>query len=396
MHSKQSKIRRWALYVFFFSINFEVWDPLNTDGSFSISKFTGLIYFASIINNIRQFISFDGLKSYLFPIWLFFGLLTIVSYFNINDASSSFFYSSIFQNIIIFWLLLNHERMEENIIEKGLLSFAIGSIALAALYYFGVGIEYTQGRVSIFGDNVNIVGMRMSISSTVLLLMSIQNRLNFSKWRFMLIIPIPIMLLLMEKTGSRVAFLSFALSFVAGTLLLRTKAPGQKLLVLLLALVIAICGWKYLEHAETLKDRILLSFEERDLSSREKIWSSLVPLIRGNPLLGVGRTGYVQYTENVYGYTRSPHNVLLEVLCYTGVTGLIVYLLFIFRIIESSYVAIHRNSLLLPVLLMIPVAGLILSAQILTSKIGWVIFAYVISAGRVPERNAQNRFRNYR
>ena len=47
------QVQRFALYLFFFSINFEVWDPFNTDGFFSVSKLTGLIYLFTIIPQIR-------------------------------------------------------------------------------------------------------------------------------------------------------------------------------------------------------------------------------------------------------------------------------------------------------------------------------------------------------
>ena len=34
-----------VIFVFFFSLNFEIWDPLHTNGSFSVAKLFGIIYF---------------------------------------------------------------------------------------------------------------------------------------------------------------------------------------------------------------------------------------------------------------------------------------------------------------------------------------------------------------
>lgn len=370
------QIQNIALLVFFFSINFEVWDPLNTSGSFSISKLTGLIYLFVMIPQIMNFVSVKEVYQHVRPVIYFFTLLTIISIFNIKPDYPDFFDFSIFQNIILFWILINHEYRNPGILGKGILSFAIGSIVLALLFYLGIGIEIEGGRVTIFGDNENIVGLRMSISVIILLTAVLQNNLKMSKLRIMLLLPIPIMLNLMALTGSRVALLSFILAFLIGLILFKTKKILPKVLIFFTGLVLFILIWQYLMQFEVLKYRMLSSIREGNLSERNIIWSQIFPLIKSNPIFGIGRTGYAQFAQNTFGQDLSPHNVLIEILALTGAVGLIFYLFFLYGIFKRSLTLYSKKGNLLPLLLLVPVMGMLLSAQILAVKLGWVIFSY--------------------
>jgi O-antigen ligase len=371
------RIQSLALLIFFFSLNFEIWDPFHTKGYFSISKLTGYLYLLSMIPMLIHNKTSEEINRLLRPIWIFFTLLTIVSITHINSVYSQFFDLSIFQNIILLWILLNHEQKEELVLEKGMLSFALGSIALSLLFIAGIGIEYVGGRVSIFGDNQNSIGLRMSISIIIILTIVLQKRMQLGKFRFLLLIPIPIMLILIAESGSRIAFISFILAFSTGGLLLKTSNIGKRILSLGIGIIIFIVIWHFLLQYEILATRLLSSIQEGDLAERDIIWQGLVPLIKRNPLFGVGIPGYSLYNSTTLGFVDSPHNVILEVLCLTGITGLFFYLIFLYRIFRGSLNYYRMNGFVLPLILFIPISGLILSAQMLNVKLGWVIIAYI-------------------
>ncbi len=383
------KLQRIALYVFFFSINFEVYDPFHTGGIFSLSKLTGYIYLLTMIPLIIHNTTSHKIKQLLNPVLIFFGLLTLVSIVNINATSYGFFDFSIFQNIVLFWILLNHEEYEPLVLEKGMLSFAMGSVALALLFNAGIGLGFEGDRVTLFNDNQNNVGLRMSISTIILLTTVLQNRLKMRKFQYLLLIPIPIMLTLMAESGSRVAFLSFILAFIAGGFLFKTKKVWAKILVLGIGVLAFLAVWQFLMHIEVLNTRLLLSLEEGDLSERDIIWQRLLPLIKSNPFFGVGKTGYAEFTQVTFGHFTSPHNVFIEILCLTGITGLFFYLMFLYRIFKGSYFLYKTENLILSLLLIIPVLGLLLSGQILFVKIGWVIFAYI--SGNIHPESPENK-----
>jgi O-antigen ligase len=372
--------QRLSLYLFLFSINFETWDPLNTDGSFSISKLTGLLYFASLLPDARALLNTQGLRHVLRPAWLFFVVLTLVSLLNTNDVSSRFFDASIFQCIVLFWILVNHEREDPLVLEKGMISYALGSAVTALLFEAGIGAVYVEGRVSILGENQNTIGIKMVISMAVFLLAIIQNRLKLGPRRWLFLVPVPIMMHLMAETGSRVAFISYALVFAGGIVLLRTKNISRKVGIMALGSIAALFTGFVLVQSGVLGTRLENSLEGGDLAHRDMIWESLEPLIEQHPVFGVGETGYAHYTALTYGGVKSPHNVFLEVLCYSGAVGLFCYGLYLFQVAKYAVRSYRRSGYLLPLLLLVPIMGELVSGQMLWIKTGWVVFAYMLSS----------------
>lgn len=340
-----------------------------------------------MIPKIIRFTTSDDIKPFLKPIWLFFGLLTLVGLFNINVNYSNFIDFSIFLNILFFWILMNHEHQDPLVLEKGMLSFALGSVALALLFNAGIGIEYsTAGRVSIFGDNENNTGIRVCISMLILILVIVQNRLQIGKIRYLLLLPIPVMLKLMTQTGSRIAIISFLLAFITGGVLLRTKKVWGKIVSITIVVLAIIFIGQYVMQDDVIRLRLLQSIQEGDLSGRDVIWERLLPLIKDNPIFGVGKTGYAHYAQSTFGAVESPHNVLLEVLCLTGITGLIIFLIFIYRIVKRSYQNYKTEGLMLQLLLIFPILGMLLSSHILQVKIGWAMFAYIAGFSNLNQK----------
>lgn len=381
-------LQRIALLLFFFSINFEMMS-LNADKTFSVSKLFGILYIISILPQYQKFIRLDVVTYYLMPLVFLFGLLTLMNLVNINEISASFFDFTIFLNIILFWIMINHERKDYMILEKGMLSFALGSAVVTLCFNFGIGVIYIDDRLFMFGDDPNYVASRTLIGIIIIVLALVQNRLKLGWYRFLLLLPIPIMIKLLFETGSRFGFIAFALSFGAGVLLYKTKNIWRKLAVFVIGIASMIAIVIILMQSETMVERLELTAETGDTAGRTNIWQNLLPIIKENPVFGIGQTGYLSESRSLLNraVARSPHNVIIEILCYTGIVGLVIYLFFLYRIGFASYISYKMNNILLPLLLLIPVTGIILSIQILTVKIGWVIFAYVVSTLAIKKKN---------
>lgn len=371
MHSFRH-IRNFSLYLFLFFTNFQELKFLGVD-FFSIPKLTALLYVLTLLPQLKDFIHIAKIKLLLIPIWIFFLLLTLVSLFNIKEISFIFFDFGLFQNILLFWFLLNHSRREPLVLEKAMLSLAFGSAFLAILYKAGIGIEFSDdGRITMFGDNQNIIGLRMTISITILAFSVLQNTLQINKLRYFLLTPIPIMLELLAVTASRVALISFVLCVISGIFLFKTRKAWIKIVAFSIGFVVFVFIYRFFMQYETLILRLLQSYEGGDLAGRGEIYETVIPVIIANPIFGIGKTGY----SYLFG-DMSPHNVFLEVLSYTGSIGLLFYLFFLFIIFKIAVKTRNASGNILPFLLLIPVAGFLLSGQILTQKLGWIIFAYI-------------------
>ncbi len=374
-------LQRISLYIFLFSLNFEVWDPFETEGYFSISRLTGIIYFVVSIPAIINYKTSEKFKPIFNTIIVFFCYLIFVNAIHAESTKDSILDFTIFQNIVLFWILINHVRTEPLVLEKGLVFFSLGAATLALLYYLGIGIEITNdGRVSIFGDNQNAIGQRMCFAITIVTLAILQNRVNINKSRFLLLLIIPVLLGLLVATGSRLSILSLAIVFIAGLVLFKTKSHLAKGVIFLIGIVCFIFMVQLALENEMLRERFLSSIQEGNLSDRDVIWEHIFPLIKQNTIFGVGQTGYTNFCFDIFGRYMSPHNVILEIVCFTGVIGLFIYFIFLYQIFTQAYILYKAEGFLLPLLLSITVMGILLGSHILEVKIGWVILAYIATS----------------
>src|ERR1035437_5227563 len=333
---RQAAMGNIVFCLFMASLNFEMFSVLSVGygvgANMTLTKLLGVLYFITMVPHFPSLVRASGSAPFLRPLWLFFGLLTAVSLFYLQGPFSKTEYLSIFQNLVLFSFLIAHVRKNPLILETGMLFFALGAAAQSGLFLAGIGLEDSGGRITIFGDNANIIGLRMGAGMVVLALAAAQNRLKLGKWRYLLLAPLPIMLQFMLATGSRVAMIAFALALVTGVLLFKTKQLLVKIGVLALGAICSYAVWLSLLSAETLSGRFLETIQSRNLAGRDDIWRNLLPLVASHPLFGSGLTGYAQYANTTFGSSTSPHNVLLEVLCYTGLVGLSIFLWFLGRV----------------------------------------------------------------
>lgn len=376
---KLSRLQDYSLIMLFFSINFEVWDPLNTGGYFSLSKFFGIIYFFTILPRLNSFLVIPKkIKGVLIPLFLFYFLLLLMNFLNLGYYSSDIFSSSILLNIIFFVFILNHERLRSGIIEKSFIGYLVGAMLTVVAFYYGIGVTIeSDGRVSLFGDNQNLIGIRMVVATYLLTHYLLKYGLVLPKPLVLSIslAYIPIIMLLLN-TGSRVSTISLMLGGSLFLIMYRSKNYITKLF--LIGFFIAFSGMvlEWILNSEVVGSRLVKTIEEGNLAGRDTIWETVLPLIKDHILFGVGQTGYIDFTYKISGKYFSPHNVLLEIMSYTGLVGLILYLLFVCRVFLSSLRYYFKFRELIPLLFAVPVAGVLLSGQILTLKLCWFIFAY--------------------
>lgn len=311
-----------------------------------------------------------------------------------NPFSSNFLDITILLNIFLFWVMVNHERLDSGVLLKGMFSFSLGAIVLTFLYNAGIGIEYSGGRVSIFGDNENAIAVRLSIAVIILIYIVVSDALSFKWWRYLLLLPIPLMLPFMFETGSRKAFIGFVGAFVVGIFLYKSKQNWYKILVVVCAVIASSYFIELLLDSDILYSRLLKTKEEGSLGGREFIWSNILSFIQDNIIWGAGKTGYHKFSIQTFGGITSPHNVLFEVLAYTGIIGLSMYLYFIVKATWQAFRGYKINGFLLPFLLLIPTWGLILGGQALEGKMVWATLAFAVSTIFVNKKFNEDIVRN--
>ena len=382
----RKSVQNYALYCYFFSISIE---SINLYGYGSISFFTGLFYLILILPSIKVFSVINNNLKFFFPIVVFFIWLTLNSLININYFSSRFFDLAFFLNIIIFFAIVNHARKDRMVLEKALLAFAIGAIFTSVLIFLGIGIEQTDeglraSRTTFFNSGPNEFGIKLVTGAVVIIAMFIQDNLGLGKMRYLLATFLPLIFFAILGTGSRTAILVIPLVPLTW-LFFRVLASKYKLLALSSGIIIVssvlIPVIFFALQNQVVLDRIAYTatgtgdFGEL---GRFFLWAGFFNLLGENLFFGNGLSGFDLITFKYFGYVESPHNVFLEIMLYTGLLGLSIYLFFLYRIVYASYTLYRDEGKLMPILLLPTVFAYSMALQPLTEKICWLVFAYIV------------------
>jgi O-antigen ligase len=376
------KGQKISIYLFMFSLNFESIDLFNLEIDYLATKISiSLLLFFSLLDFKNSF-TFKNFPDVIKIIVLYFLMLTVNNFINQNVAYDTIIDIPFFLNVLVFIVLCNSAIIDENIILKGLLVFSLSSFFLAILFLLGLGeVNLLEGRMSIFGMNENRLGLTACISILILISIVFENKLVLKKRRYALLILTPFLLGLTLQTGSRSAFISLILGLGTYFFLNNKLKHIYKIMVFLTFGFFMILIWEFFLKDTYIITRLFQSINEGDLSSRDLIWREIFKLIADDPILGVGETGYSQKMMNFSDFDNipSPHNVFIEVFCYTGFIGLAVFLVFYKKIINNAIkVKIYKNEVL-PFILLIPITINLLSGQLFDFKLLWVLLAFIVS-----------------
>lgn len=371
-----STYQNYALYIYFFSLNFEMF---NISGIGSVAKITAAIYLALLAPDFLKYLNTMFIKRYLvllLGLWIY---LTLVSIININSYSDNFANLTLLLNILLYWILINHERRNPGVLIKGIISFIWGSIILSFLYKLGLGIEIQDNRLTIFGDNPNALALKIGISLVCVLYFVLLNDLKLNKARYFYLLMLPIFISLIRDTGSRKAFIAILISMIIIAVSLKKEHKLNSIFVLIFMIGIAIIFLKISFESETMVKRLISVFEKGDIGGREELWPALIPLVFNRPFFGYGITGYERESIKLFGYVASPHNVFLEIALLGGAVGLIFYGLFVLKISLRAIKIYKESNSILEVLLLVFAFARILGGQALDTKIVWASFALITS-----------------
>ena len=385
-------IQNYCLYLYFFSINYENFNPT---GYFSLSKLAGIIYVISAVLSARIFLSLNRQQFYFYsPVIIFVVYLTLISLLNINDFSNRFVDIALIQNLLIFMVVVNHIRKDYLVLEKGMFALALGSVSVSILLFLGIGVtEMPQDmfglivRKTFFNAGPNELAIKLSAGIVIIVSILFENRLKLNKLvRLFLLFSIPLMIISIFDTASRTAFLILPACGLAwfGFKLLASEKKLYALIVgsFLFAIVFIPIYFMVMQ----MEDFQLLAARLQDTGGvgdnsdvgRLTLWLGFSSLIFENPIFGNGYSGFDLITFNYFGFVESPHNVFLEVLIYTGLFGFLFYSIFLSRIFLASYKLFKYRNRILPTIL-IPIAlAFIFILQGLNEKVCWLILAYII------------------
>jgi|WetSurSiteA1Bulk_404760.scaffolds.fasta_scaffold05189_2 O-antigen ligase len=349
-------------------------------GSISIPKIIALgLVFISLFR-IGQSFSISTLKRFLIPVFLFSLSLFISYLINYEGYDISFrLLFMIIQNIVFFWIVANILKNNPEAGYKVLLSLNLAIFVSALLFMLGIGVEITEGRLTIFSENANRLGM-FSIFSILFIISNVfENKQHLGSSRYLLLtLTIPLANMA-AQTGSRSTYIGLLLT-IALYFVLKSKSKfSLKIVYFFLGGVALFALNSYLMTFDVLSERMNSFYSEGNLSGRDVIWQFVMTRIMEKPIFGVGINGYTNIISELYGSFFSPHNVFLEIFAYSGLLGLLIFLYFIFQMVREGYYINKYDNYLMPLLYLVLILFVFLSGQALNLKAFWIIYAYLVT-----------------
>lgn len=384
-HTFIQNIQYFFACLFFASLNFEVFSPFMPN--FSIAKMAGLLYIGTSLLTPNKIFLTDNIRRPLYSACALYFLMVLSSIIHIED-NSSIFNTTMFLNIIMYWLLLNHRRRDERVFYEGLLWFSVSSCVVGICFFCGIGISIDEDmRIVVFDENANGLGIKMCVGALFLITYCLNHSLEKPiRKPWLLIMTVP-MLALLFATASRTAFLVLASGIILFIFFRKTKKRINRLLWIIFGVIILFYGYQFVLQQEVLVKRMERTIDNGSLSDRDYIWAKYIELIKQHPILGVGFHGADRYAIQVFGEPKSPHNVLVETTVYSGLIGLSFFLVFLLFFFQDAWLYWKKLNYCGPLIISIALLGVVMSGQAFGMKLFWVVVAYANTYRLTPSYN---------
>lgn len=380
----------YALYLLVFSVTFENWNPFGLQGVFSITKMTTILYLLSSLSMFSRRVSLKYMSYYIFPLLCYVISESIASLINLKYIQSFYDITSFkVLQLILFMILISNHLIEKPSLNLKILKIYVFSIALLSfLFLMGIGIdtEYTDltSRLSLFGENPNAIGIKGAIALMIIFSLILEGKINLF-YKFIFSIFALGIIAMISGTASRGAFI---LVFLGGfiTVLLQKSTFKFKILTLLSASFLGVLLWQYFLSNKVLLERLTETAEEGN-TGRNDLWKAGMNIFYDNPVLGVGRSGFLKEMNIYYGAPMDTHNIFIALLATTGLIGFLFFIIFFLRIWKYAFYNYkYSNSILFLIILTILTVHMSKAGGILTQIFPWFIFSIVIGATRLSKQ----------
>lgn len=374
-----SRLLRWALYGFVFSLPFDAPGRLPLE----LTTLTGAGFLAVTILQPglcygRRPLAFWLFLAYQYAYWLAYALGG--ARFTSDAVHSSLFY---IQGLLIFCSCFNLMR-DPRVARNVLLTLAIAVTILSVMTIFGIGKAYDteSGRAMVFGQNSNRAA-RVLCAGILIYIGFVYGRPRptlrprWIAWPAAAVIGLALIM-----GGSRGGMIALAVglwmfSFGGSTL-------GSRVRSMVVALIaIGLAAWGAMQ-VPVMKERILKA-QTGNMAGREIIFPTALQMFKDRPVPGWGPQN--QYVLAVrlglppgQYFTRDTHMLYLEVLTATGILGGIPYFTALWLCCWGAWKARRGIEGILPTVLMAALVVGNLSGNYIQLKLQWVLLAYALAS----------------
>jgi O-antigen ligase len=328
--------------VFVFTIPFEAAELSFTTSSFSLSKMTGMLFFAGYFFHYNPLLGQIISPGRSLPVpprafWWFLGYLAtyILSGFFLPEKLTSVFVSRLFtlvQLFLLFWVAAALLQ-DATLTRQFLLSYAMASALLAAgmlLHLPGFSESVQAGGVergTVLGNNPNTVATVWALA--IIMLAGLCLNAAYSYLTRLCIAGLSVPLLAgIVSTGSRAGVGALLIGFLV--YLVPHWRAKRKVVTIFLALL-GIAATAYFVMNSPAAQRWQETFNEGKLAGRERIVPAALEMVAERPMFGWQPVRFQYELErrlsgSYHTGSKDAHNLLLHLLLEVGMVGTVPFL----------------------------------------------------------------------
>ena len=279
-------------------------------------------------------------------ILLFLYIKNNLDFFNLRKALWLFVTSGFFQSIIAIGQFFSQSSLGLKHFEAGTYNANIPGVAT----FFVNGVKFIRAYGT--APHPNVLGVFIFFSIFCLYFLSL-TRMTRIGMRMMQIVALFILILGLFLTFSRAVIIVFALtSFCLFVVVWFRKFFERKKICGLFILVVVFCSLFVILFWPEFQARFsAISPEDQAVSLRVYYNDIALSSIKEKPFLGLGLGNFVWYLLNNYHFKefwlyQPVHNLYLLIASEMGIFGLIVFLIFVVRILLGSFNLFFKRQIL--------------------------------------------------
>jgi O-antigen ligase len=288
-------------------------------------------------------------------------------------------------SLLLFLFLFNLLRYP-GMPRLALWSMAIGASVTALCQAVGIGVTAVNSfetRLSVFGENANVVGLTYSVGLLCLLALFYSRLLPPLFLRLAMLPAAAVLTYGLALTASRGAFLVLAIGFI----LLAVSSNGRtsrSAHIALVLIALLLTSAVFLTRPVVLNRLLGRAAPPSQGEARARMFPVLWRMFLTKPIVGLGPDAYkYEMTRRALpgwwarGKLISAHNLVLLLLVETGLVGFTIYSLGFLSVGKRAFRAWREHRCMLPLALFIALAVLaILAGVVHYNRVYWLVMAY--------------------
>tara|TARA_R110002051_G_scaffold84386_1_gene149727 strand:- start:5189 stop:6400 length:1212 start_codon:yes stop_codon:yes gene_type:complete len=384
------RINEFCLYLVVFSMVFEYWDPLGFGDRLSIAFISMLLYITSSLPFIKFNFNQSILKRYIAPLLILMVVSIVSATINDNHVTNLIDIVDIrfVQLVFLTFLISIHLGQKHILIDNMLKLYVVCVCLMYLLYILNIGVIYEKGRLLLFGENPNMVGLKASIA-LITAIYFIIHKINYKKVLIGIIVCFPLINLIF-LSASRGALVSSILGILLMLFFMKISIVKKMFLIVIMVFSSTFFMTYLMTSQKVFYQRIENAINTGN-TGRNILWEGAFRIIEDNPFIGVSIPGMLPEMYKYSGIYNGPHNVYLYVLVTTGILGFVFYMTFIIRLGKKLYTDFKQTGMILYLTIFLVVLFNMFKAGGGINKIVFWFFFAICIASTLPKKGVPQK-----